>query len=62
MAPWWPFGSGSTPVDYGSDGAAEVTALAGTPDAVLDSMEPLSVKVGSAPFVELLRPLYGLIV
>jgi uncharacterized Zn finger protein len=58
IAPWWPFGPGPVPV-----GTRRVTdsvaAIRSEPaDAVLDTMEPLAVQVGSATFVELLRSVY----
>jgi uncharacterized Zn finger protein len=57
VAPWWPFGPGPVPIDYqAADHLA--TVWSGPPDAVLDTMEPLPVVVGSSTFVELLRPLY----
>ena len=58
IAPWWPFAPG--PVSRGSPAFTDPSsgARSGTPDAVLDTMEPLAVEVGSAAFVELLRPMY----
>jgi uncharacterized Zn finger protein len=58
VAPWWPFGAGPVPVDYqvASDPLASVRS--GSPDAVLDTMEPLAVQLGASTLVELLRPLY----
>lgn len=57
VAPWWPFAAGPIAVDYQS--AGPLAALRpGSPDAVLDSMEPLAVDIGSSTFVELLRPIY----
>lgn len=57
VAPWWPFGPGPVPIDYrAADHLA--TVWSGPPDAVLDTMEPLPVVLGSSTFVELLRPLY----
>ena len=57
IAPWWPFGPGPVP-DYQAAGDHLATVWSGPPDAVLDTMEPLPVEVGSSTLVELLRPLY----
>jgi len=58
VAPWWPFGPGPVPFGYLPGAEALLTARTEQTDAVLDTMEPLAVEVGSSTFVELLRPLY----
>jgi uncharacterized Zn finger protein len=58
VAPWWPFGPGTVPLDYPAGAHPLVSVRPGAPDAVLDSMEPLGVEIGSVNLVELLRPLY----
>ena len=58
VAPWWPFGPGPVPVDFGAAPEALTAVRAGPADAVLDTLAPLAVEVGSVPAVELLRPLY----
>jgi uncharacterized Zn finger protein len=62
IAPWWPFAPG--PVALGAPALTDPSlgARSGPPDAVLDTLEPLAVDVGSATFVELLRPLYETLV
>jgi len=65
VAPWWPFTPGrplpaiTEPASQAALGAA---APPGRPDAVLDSLETLEVKVGEATLVEIVRPLYRHIV
>ncbi|MBV9660127.1 MAG: SWIM zinc finger family protein [Acidimicrobiales bacterium] len=59
VAPWWPFAAGPVPIDYQARTDPLASVRSGPPDAVLDTMEPLAVDVGSSTFVELLRPLYG---
>ncbi|MGC8513188.1 MAG: SWIM zinc finger family protein [Acidimicrobiales bacterium] len=58
VAPWWPFGPGPVPVEYQAPADHLAAVRSGPPDAVLDTMEPLPVEVGSSVLVELLRPLY----
>jgi uncharacterized Zn finger protein len=58
IAPWWPFGPGAVAPDYQAGADHLVTVWSGAPDAVLDTMEPLPVEVGSSAFMDLLRPLY----
>ncbi len=58
VAPWWPFGAGPVLVDYQATVDPLVSLRSGPADGVLDTMEPLPVELGSATFVELLRPLY----
>ncbi len=58
VAPWWPFGPGPVSFNYQISAGPPVETRLGRPDAVLDTMEPLAVNVGSQTFVELLRPLY----
>lgn len=57
IAPWWPFASGPIPL---GGGAPALVDAAGPerPDAVLDTLQPLAVDVGTAGFVALLRPVY----
>lgn len=58
VAPWWPFGPGPVPADYGVAADPLASVRSGAPDAVLDTMEPLKVEIGSSNFVELLRSVY----
>ena len=58
IAPWWPFGPGPVPIDYPLAADHLAAVWSGPPDALLDTMEPLPVEVGSSAMVELLRPLY----
>ena len=58
VAPWWPFATGPVPFDYVATADPLVSVPSGPPAAVIDTMEPLAVEVGSSTFVELLRPLY----
>lgn len=58
VAPWWPFGPGPLLLEYQAGPDPLVSVRSGPPAAVLDTMEPLAVEVGSSTFVELLRPLY----
>ena len=58
IALWWPFGPGPVPIDYQATADHLASVWSGPADAVLDTMETLSVEVGSSTFVELLRPLY----
>ena len=58
VAPWWPFGPGPVAFDYRTGSEPLVSVRSGPPDAVLDSMEPLAVDVGSSTFLDLLRPIY----
>lgn len=62
VAPWWPFGPGPVPQDYQAGTDPPVYVRPEPADAVLDSMEPLTVEIGSSTFVELLRPLYDKLV
>jgi hypothetical protein len=57
VAPWWPFAAGPIAVDYQPAGPLAALRF-GSPDAVLDSLEPLAVDIGSSTFVERLRPIY----
>jgi uncharacterized Zn finger protein len=58
VAPWWPFGVGPVPVDFQAVGDPLVSLRSGPAHAVLDTMEPLAVELGSSTFMDLLRPLY----
>lgn len=58
VAPWWPFAPGPPPPIPESELSGGAVANAERPDAVLDGLEPLDVRIGGTPFVELLRPLY----
>ena len=65
VAPWWPFAPGPLPalhMEVSVDVALAGGGVDGRPDAVLDGLEALDVKVGQSLFVDLLRPLYGGIV
>jgi uncharacterized Zn finger protein len=62
IAPWWPFAPGPLPWH----GAAAPTAASAPiepdrPDAVLDALEPLAVRVAGTPFLDRLRPAYDAI-
>lgn len=60
VAPWWPFAPGPLPAL--PEPGPLLAAPPDKPDAVLDAMEPLDVSIGEANFVELLRPLYEVLV
>lgn len=62
VAPWWPFGPGPLPTGLGGRIDVLGSVAPDPPHAVLDSMEPLAVDVGASPLVDLLRPLYEIIV
>ncbi|HTW09836.1 MAG TPA: SWIM zinc finger family protein [Acidimicrobiales bacterium] len=58
IAPWWPFGPGAVHIDHTAAVDALSAVLPGPADAVLGTMAPLPLTVGSSSVVELLRPLY----
>ena len=76
VAPWWPFAPGplptmsqptlglsaGTPLNASVDVALAGGGVDGRPDAVLDGLQALDVKVGQSLFVDILRPLYERIV
>jgi uncharacterized Zn finger protein len=58
IAPWWPWGPGVVPAGVAPTAALLDGAAPERPDAVLDSLQPLDVEIGSANVADLLRSAY----
>lgn len=59
IAPWWPFADAVMPAPGDLAMVDLRPSDVDRPDAVLDSLEPLDVLVGSIPFRDLLQPAYA---